>query len=198
VVELEWRISNFMGQNPGVGGRLEGTPFNAGGHLWQLVLYPDGCDHEHTGVMGVFLKLLSERTQARASYQMFLLPAGQVSDAVAFAADGDDEVRPVCARMHVQHYQGCIEEAGETGDQTRRCVQLGNDVYMPAAPAWASEHRGGPRNFENRIVGTKASWGFPSFLRRQRVFRDGFLSRAGLLTLRCTVAVHHCVVSVHA
>jgi hypothetical protein len=22
----------------------------------QLVLYPDGCDHEHTGVMGVFLK----------------------------------------------------------------------------------------------------------------------------------------------
>jgi hypothetical protein len=63
-------------------------------------------------------------------------------------------------------------------------VQLGNDVYMPAAPTWASEHRGGPRNFENRIMGTKASWGFPSFLRRQRVFRDGFLSRAGLLTLR--------------
>jgi hypothetical protein len=22
----------------------------------QLVLYPDGCDHEHTGIMGVFLK----------------------------------------------------------------------------------------------------------------------------------------------
>jgi hypothetical protein len=39
VVELEWRISNFMGQNPGVGGRLEGTPFNAGGHLW--------CDPPH-------------------------------------------------------------------------------------------------------------------------------------------------------
>lgn len=94
---------------------------------------------------------------------------------------------------------GCIEEAGETGDQTRRCVQLGNDVYMPAAPAWASEHRGGPRNFENRIVGTKASWGFPSFLRRQRVFRDGFLSRAGLLTLRY-VYTHtlHAVVRVTA
>jgi hypothetical protein len=39
VVELEWRISNFVGKNPGVGGRLEGTPFNAGGHVW--------CDPPH-------------------------------------------------------------------------------------------------------------------------------------------------------
>jgi hypothetical protein len=30
----------------------------------QLVLYPDGCDHEHTGVMGVFLKYVVYRPAA--------------------------------------------------------------------------------------------------------------------------------------
>jgi hypothetical protein len=37
---------------------------------------------------------------------------------------------------------GCVEE---TGDEARRNVRLADDVYMPAAPAWASAQVGKER-----------------------------------------------------
>lgn len=64
-------------------------------------MYPDGCDAKHSGVMGVFVRLMSAPKSTRASYQMFLVPARRASDALPVA----DACRDRCQRVHVPRYE---------------------------------------------------------------------------------------------
>jgi len=188
-IELEWKLENFVKNNLGVGEKIEGEPFTVGGCTWRLCLYPDGCDQDHAGIMGIFLRLLSEKRDARASYQMWLVPAGTPT--------GGSSGRPSTCLTTVGCYPVDVDYENLETVKYRGLPMIRIQELLPPVPDYATHtaQRAGPRSFYNRQgAQQKASWGFPTFLRRIRVARDGYISSRGVVSIRCTIAVHSCVV----
>eukprot|EP00242_Pyramimonas_sp_CCMP2087_P010399 CAMPEP_0198217712 /NCGR_PEP_ID=MMETSP1445-20131203/65439_1 /TAXON_ID=36898 /ORGANISM="Pyramimonas sp., Strain CCMP2087" /LENGTH=413 /DNA_ID=CAMNT_0043894501 /DNA_START=380 /DNA_END=1623 /DNA_ORIENTATION=+ len=186
-IELQWTIDSFPCRKLGIGGKIEGELFQCGGATWRLCLYPDGCDRAHAGLMGAFLRLVSKNEEPRASYQMWLVPTSQSSA-------GPAQSSPACVPFKGVEYKDSIliEYKGDS------CMWF--DELLPSTPPWAvAAQRGGPRTFNacrspaSKDTSSQASWGFPTFYCRDKVSTDGYVTRQGSITIRCTVAVHSCV-----
>mmetsp|Transcript_28223 Transcript_28223/g.61850 ORF Transcript_28223/g.61850 Transcript_28223/m.61850 type:complete len:415 (-) Transcript_28223:551-1795(-) len=184
-VELEWRLDNFPCLKPGIGGKVEGESFQCGGAKWRLCLYPDGCDKAHAGVMGIFLRLISKNKDPRASYQMWIVPSSMPST----APPSSTACTPIKNVEYDKKDNRIISYKGQPA--------LMFNELLPAWPDWARDtaQRGGPRTFSlnketNRDGGSQGSWGFPTFINRNRVATDGYMNCKGGVLVRCTVAVH--------
>jgi len=204
VFELEWTIEKFETLQLGVGGKIEGDVFELAGFSWRLIFYPDGCDYKHSGISGIFLRLLTEGStaEARASYQMWLVkqkPRRMSLSALAgIDLNGFGGSRPSTAEGGSRPTTADGRRPGTAPVEMTEEERHAEDCKyrLPRVPLGVTTaQRGGPRTFDNRKMSTSlASWGFPSFYRRSYMGKRDYLDVEGQLVIRCVIAVHKCSV----
>lgn len=210
-LSIEWRLEKFESLRLGVSGKVESESFHVGGYEWKLCLYPDGCDHAHKGIVGIFLRLMSEGRETRASYQMWLIrptrdehcdldsesnarqlnsytPPSQLSPA------GQDSLSATAKKFDAENAVAGLDGKARPSLLPPLPPAPGDQNLLPNGPKGCPTlQKGGPRTYDNRRGRSLASWGFPTFLRRSRVVPEGYLTK-GAVTVRCLMAVHSCVV----
>lgn len=130
----------------GVGTFIESPAFDAAGHRWSVVFYPDGCKQKARGHISVFVKLVDSASDVTVLYGFSLVdPTGAAPDPEAckvpkvatFRCSGDDS-RERGLRCFMEHQR--FEASPYLRDDcfTIKCVigdVKGPGTALPPPPA---------------------------------------------------------------
>ncbi|RLM75532.1 BTB/POZ and MATH domain-containing protein 4-like [Panicum miliaceum] len=96
----------------GVGVSIESPAFDAAGHRWSVVFYPDGEDQDASGHISVFVRLLSEASDHVTVLYGFSLvdptgaaPAAEASKAPKVATFGGGDARGIGCFMEQETFE---------------------------------------------------------------------------------------------